>query len=66
MRNRIVIAAMYTEAYIRRVDRAAVNTKNQMVEHKSEMITAAVTTVVVGTVAHVVGFRAGYEFANAA
>lgn len=64
MRNHLFVATLYASAYKHRAMKAAAHTKDQIVEHKSELACIAVTTVVVGVVARVAGFQAGYEFAT--
>lgn len=60
----IVIANIYAHHYAARAKRKVVNAKEFAVAHKSHLACIAATTAVVGTVARVDGFQAGYEFAN--
>lgn len=64
MSNALVYANLYTQLAAHRAKQALVNTKDAAIDHKSELTCVAATTVVVGLTARVVGFRAGYEFAN--
>ena len=64
MRNRIIIAALYADAYQHRAKQAAIATTYKIVEYKSELTCIAGTAAVVGVVARVAGFKAGYKFAK--
>lgn len=60
----VVVANIYAHHYAARAKQKVVNAKEFAVAHKSELVCIAATTAVVGTVARVDGFQAGYEFAN--
>lgn len=68
MRERLCIAALYADRYARTAAKAvAVSTKTAAQaaqDRKSELACVAGTAVVVGLVARVDGFKAGYELAN--
>jgi hypothetical protein len=64
MRNALFTAQLYTVIGAHRAKCAIVNTKNVIIDHKSELACVGATAVVVGTAARVQGFRAGYEFAT--
>lgn len=64
MRNRIVIARVYAEAYKYHAARVATEVKEIVVEHKSELACIVAASTVVGLAARVAGFKAGYAFAK--
>lgn len=60
----VAIATIYANHYANRAKQKVANAKEFAVAHKSHLVCIAATTAVVGTVARVDGFQAGYEFAN--
>lgn len=64
MRDRLYITALYAQLYAHKTKKAAINTKNNAIEHRAEIARLAGTAVVVGVAARVNGFKAGYEFAQ--
>lgn len=64
MRYHMLTIATYLDAAPHLAKRVVVNTKDKVVEHKSELACIGGTAVAVGLTARVAGFKAGYEFAK--
>lgn len=64
MRNHLFNAAVYTSIVAHSAKNAARNTKQKVIENKSQMAVLAGTATVVGIASRAHGFRAGYEFAT--
>lgn len=62
--NATFYALYAVHAVTHNAKRAAVNTKEYIADHKTEIAVVAGTSAVVGIAARVDGFKAGYEFAQ--
>ena len=66
MRKQFAYANLYAHLAKHHAAKAITTVKVSAVDHKSELTCIAGTTVVVGLVARINGFKAGYEFAKTA
>lgn len=64
MRNRISVAQLYANLYATRIVQVANETKQKVVDNKSELTHIAATSAVVYLASRTAGFKAGYKFAK--